>query len=344
MEDGSVSCWHPTPLLARATPGVIHSLASPELKEKDEALCIVRNVYEGMEGVEPGSVKYIRINEAVPRPWDSKRKWAPNYQSAQWPAALWPRVQWGIVPVEKDGSAYFTVPADRNVFFQALDENYMEVQRERTYVNYRPGETRTCIGCHERSGKTPRPMADINTPLALKRPPSTPGPQPGETDPHQVIHYPSDIQPILDAKCVKCHGKEKPDADLNLTGTITARHSVSFEQIRNRQLAGPIIAEFVHHTGADHANINGSYLPPGSLGSYTSGLVSTIRTTDAKDPHHGLLSQAELLKIIRWVDSNYQFYGTYYGRHHGAHKTHPDFRRAPTFEEAIGRIAPDWHN
>ena len=343
-EDGSVSCWHPTPLLARATPGVIHSLASPDLKEKDEALCIVRNVYEGMEGVEPGAIKYIRINEAVPQYWDTKRKWTPNYHSAQWPAALWPRVQWGIVPVEEDGSAYFTVPADRNVFFQALDEDYMEVQRERTYVNYRPGETRTCIGCHERSGKTPRPVADNNTLLALKRLPSTPGPQPGETDPHQVIHYPTDVQPILDAKCIKCHGDSKPDADLNLSGAITPLHSVSYEQIRNRGLAGPIIAEFVHHTGADHANINGSYLPPKSLGSHTSKLISTIRTTDSKDPHHGLLSQGELLKIIRWVDSNYQFYGTYYGRHHGAHKAHPDFRRAPTFEEAISRIAPGWHN
>ena len=58
------------------------------------------------------------------------------------------KVQVGVVPVEADGSAHFVVPADRNIFFQALDENFMEVQRERTYVNYRPGEKRSCIGCH----------------------------------------------------------------------------------------------------------------------------------------------------------------------------------------------------
>jgi hypothetical protein len=296
-----------------------------------------------MEGVERGSIKYLRINEAVPQYWDTKRKWNPNYHSAQWSAALWPRVQWGIVPVEEDGSAHFLVPADRNIFFQALDANYMEVQRERTYVNYRPGETRTCVGCHERSGKAPSPMAN-NTPLALRRPPSRPGPQPGETDPRQVIHYPSDIQPILDAKCVSCHGATKPDADLSLVGAITPLHNISFEQIRDRELAGPIIAEFVHHTGADHANRNGGYLPPKSLGSHASALVSTLRTTDVRDPHYQLLLQTELLKIIRWVDTNYQFYGTYYGRHHGVHKAHPDFRRAPTFEEAISPRAPDWHN
>ena len=341
-EDGTVSCWHPTPLLGRKVPDVIHSSRSPDLKEKGKALCIVRNVYEGMEGVEPGSVKYLRINEAVPQYWDTKRKWSPKYHSAQWTAALWPRVQWGIVPVEEDGSAYFTVPADRNVFFQALDENYMEVQRERTYVNYRPGEIRTCIGCHERSTESPRLVAN-GRPIALKRPPSVPGPQPGETDPHQVIDYPSDIQPILDAKCISCHGTSEPDGDLELTGTITDRHNVSFEQIRNKGLAGPILSEFIHFTGADHANINGSYLPPKSLGSYKSGLVSTIRTTESKDPHYQLLSNAELLKIIRWVDTNYQFYGSYYGRHHGTHEAHPDFRRRPQFEEAISMFAPRWH-
>ncbi|MCP4857153.1 MAG: hypothetical protein GY903_21940 [Fuerstiella sp.] len=342
-EDATVSCWHPTPLMARPTPGVIETSRIAALQEENEALCIMANVYEGMDGVGPGAIRYLRINEAIPQYWDTKRKWTPNYHSAQWGAALWPRVQWGIVPVEKDGSAHFTVPADRNIFFQALDENYMEVQRERTYVNYRPGETRSCIGCHERSGRTPRAVVN-NAPLALQRPPSIPGPQPGETDPHQVIHYPSDIQPILDAKCISCHGAAEPDADLNLTGGITPLHNVSFEQIRDRGLAGPIIAEFVTHTGGDAANVNGGYLPPRSLGSYTSDLVSTIRTDDSADPHYQLLSQGELLKIIRWVDTNYQFYGTYYGRHHGAHKNHADFRRDPTFEEAISSIAPDWHN
>ena len=342
-EDGSISCWHPTPLLARKTPAVISPSVSPELKKKNLAVCIVANIYEGMEGVEPGSVKYIRINEAIPQYWDTKRKWSPKYHSASWSAALWPRVQWGIVPVEKDGSAHFTVPADRNVFFQALDENFMEVQRERTYVNYKPGEIRTCIGCHERSTESPRPTAD-GTPLALKRTSSVPDPQPGETDAHQVIDYPSDIQPILNAKCISCHGNSKPDGGLMLTGDITERHNVSFEQIRAKGLAGPILSEFIAHDGSDHANIHGGYLPPKSLGAYKSGLVSTIRTTDSNDPHYQLLTQAEMLKVIRWADTNYQFYGSYYGRHHGAHKDHPEFRRRATFEEAISPIAPKWHN
>ena len=57
----------------------------------------------------------------------------------------------GIVPVEADGSAHFLVQADKNIFLQALDKNFVEVQRERTFVNFRPGETRSCVGCHEQA-------------------------------------------------------------------------------------------------------------------------------------------------------------------------------------------------
>ncbi len=111
-----------------------------------------------MEGVEPGEVKWLRINEALPRYWSTGRRWGPSLSSSSWKAALWPRVQWGVVPVEEDGSAHFLVPANRSIFFQALDENFREIQRERTYVNYAPGEVRSCTGCHGQANRTaPRP-------------------------------------------------------------------------------------------------------------------------------------------------------------------------------------------
>ena len=56
--------------------------------------------------------------------------------------------------------------------------------------------------------------------------------------------------------------------------------------------------------------------------------------------------------LARWMDSNYQFYGSYYGRHHW-HWVNPDpsrpdydpadFRRKASFEEAISMRAPGWH-
>ena len=103
----------------------------------------------------PGTVKWLRINEALPRYWSTGRRWEPSLSSSSWKAALWPRVQWGVVPVEADGSAHFVVPANRSIFFQALDADFREIQRERTYVNYAPGEVRSCTGCHGQSHRTP---------------------------------------------------------------------------------------------------------------------------------------------------------------------------------------------
>lgn len=333
--DSTVSCWHPRPLLARKVPPKIYSFRHPTLAANNQALCIVTNVYEGMEGVGQGDVKWLRINEAFQRPWASNKKhlWQPYFPSQSWSGALWPRVQWGIVPVEEDGSAYFTVPADRNIFFQALDEDYREIQRERTYVNYRPGEYRSCIGCHERSGRTPGPIP-TEAPIALRRGPSVPGPMPGETDPRQIIDFPNDIQAIFNAKCISCHGNTNPKGSLKLVATLTERYNVAYEQLRSKNLAGPRIAEL---TG----NKNGSYLPPKSLGSYKSKLVNKL--LDGSDAHSTRVTAAERLQIIRWVDSNYQFYSSYYGRWLETYKDHPNFRVRPTFEEATSMFAPSWH-
>jgi hypothetical protein len=71
-----------------------------------------------------------------------------------------------------------------------------------------------------------------------------------------------------------------------------------------------------------------------------------------KEDHSTKLSEMELMVLSRWVDSNYQFYGCYFGRHHSqwvkADPANPayspaDFRHKATFEEAIGFLAPEWH-
>jgi hypothetical protein len=343
-EDGTVSCWHPTPVLARAVPPVIPPYRIAALQTNNQALCIVQDVYEGMEGVAPGTIKYLRINEAVPKPWASnKAGWTYAAFSANWKAALWVRVQWGIVPVESDGSAHFVVPANRNIFFQALDENYQEIQRERTYVNYRPGEVRACVGCHERTGRAALSRGLI-TPLAMQRPPSVPVAQPCDAgEPRQVIHYERDVQPLFDARCVSCHSGASPAANLNLTNTLTTYYRTSYEQLATKQLAGPIIPEFTSFSWGDRANYAGAYLPPRSLGSTCSTLISTLRTTATTNVHYGLVTGDELQRLSRWVDSNYQFHGSYYGKHHSGWAADPDFRPVPTFDEAISLIAPPYH-
>ncbi len=361
--DDQLSCWHPLPLVARQVPPRIETDRDPQYAGRNRGLCVLTNIYQGMQGVERGEVKWLRINEAVPRYWDTGRRWEPSLSSSSWKAALWPRVQWGIVPVEEDGSACFEVPADRSIFFQALDENFREIQRERTYVNYRPGEVRSCNGCHGEAGHSVSPVSS-ETPLALLRAPSVPQPQPcdlvengGDGQAGQVIHYPADIQPIFDSRCVSCHGADKPAGNLRLTGELTLYYNTSYEELATKQLAGPIIPEFTSFLQGDQGNYNGAYLPPRSLGCAKSTLIDVLvnpaHPKNTPDDHTKMLSARELMILSRWVDANYQFNGTYYGRHHmdWANKADPaaaayrpeDFRRKATFEEATSMFAPEWH-
>lgn len=361
--DPNLSCWHPLPRVPRPVPPQVQSVRDEEAAAGNQAVCVVANVYQGMAGVKPGEVKWLRVNEALPRYWSTGRRWGPSLSSSSWKAALWPRVQWGVVPVESDGSAHFLVPAGRAIFFQALDGDFREIQRERTYVNYAPGEVRSCTGCHGQSNHTTQldlPAA----PLAMLREPSVPQPQPcdlvengGDGKPGQVIHYPADIQPIFDAKCVACHGAENPAGGLRLTGEVTEYYSTSYEELAKKELAGPIIPEFTSFLQGDRGNYNGAYLPPRSLGCPASTLMAVLtdraHAKNAKDDHTAMLTPHELMVVGRWVDTNYQFYGSYFGRQHPhwqnadpavpAYNPATDFRRKATFEESTRFLAPEWH-
>jgi hypothetical protein len=68
----------------------------------------------------------------------------------------------GKAPVQTDGSFLVEVPADVPLGFETLDENDRVLRREEPMLWVRPGENRSCIGCHEphnRSPKNHRPLA-----------------------------------------------------------------------------------------------------------------------------------------------------------------------------------------
>jgi hypothetical protein len=68
----------------------------------------------------------------------------------------------GEVPVQADGSFLAEVPADVPLGFEALDENGRVLRREAPMLWVRPGENRSCIGCHEPRNRSPqnhRPLA-----------------------------------------------------------------------------------------------------------------------------------------------------------------------------------------
>jgi len=359
LKDSSVSLWHPFPLVPRERPPVPGGGAvDAELAAQGLARCLVTDVYVGMDGndgkgVNRGEVKYIRILEQLPRLWSERKPYgydsvgSTHTHSFIGDGSLSVKIQHGVVPVEEDGGAHFLVPAGRAIYFQALDKNYHVIQTERTYVNYNPGEVRSCIGCHETPDVAPPYTAA--PPRALLRAASIPGPQRTQTAAGQVFDYDRQIQPILDKHCVACHGGDEMQADLDLRGTPVETSSVSYRSLirlakTDRQLLG-----FRKYRDEDAAMNDIHYIPPYQLGALSSPLAAMLhgwqRTTldhpvvnqyaaKLAEVHLDLkLSEAEKLIFTNWLDINCQYHPSYNGKLHARFLDEPDYRPAFTFEE-----------
>jgi len=364
-----MSCWHPYPLRYRPTPPVLRTPTSAELAEKQLAHCVVTDVYEGLDGVERGAVKYIRILEQTPRPWTARNRWKGDKQNMAHSTIgyglLGMKAQHGIVPVEADGSANFYVPAKRNIYFQALDENFMAIQTERTYVNYMPGETRSCIGCHERADQV---AAASQSTQALAREPSMPGPQPGDKIAGRLFDYERWIQPIWDKHCILCHNEhEKSPAALDLTGKKTTLYCNSYENLMGREtdktkrskfnMIGTQVDEnsvraYVEETppyffGAHSSLLGLMFVPieplsPSFAGDANTNLVAKVKKM--RTVHKSVtmfMRKEEVIPILNWLDVSCQYYGSYWGMKNLQHKESPGFRPAVTFEEGIGTAWPE---
>jgi len=61
----------------------------------------------------------------------------------------------GTVPLAADGSFYVEIPADRLVHCQVLDSDRRVVGNQLIWMYVRPGETKSCVGCHEHPDTTP---------------------------------------------------------------------------------------------------------------------------------------------------------------------------------------------
>jgi len=360
--DATISCWQPMALKARKRPPVLQSITDDELVEKNMAKCIVTDVHHGMENVVAGTIKYLRILEQIPRPWSARRfdpenplrdHYDQQHAVVSKDTALGLKVQHGVVPVESDGSAYFLVPANANIYMQALDENYLAVQTERTFINFMPGEVRSCIGCHETPNDAPPLSRSL---IAMKRSPSLPGPQIGETTGRRPLHYAADVQPVLDRHCIRCHDEREKKGGLDLTGRMTTFFTASYENLiteRRGARQDRVDPGLVPTIGENHPKTgNVSYLPSRSMGSHNSLLMAMLMPDAIKltgddsrmkrlakliETHKDLkLKKEELLKISNWVDTNAQYYGSYYGRRNIKDRDHSNFRPIPSWSSAIG--------
>lgn len=283
----------PRPLLGRPRERVIP--ARVNLGEPTGRL-VLTDVYEGrnMRGIKRGEIKKLLVLESLPMPIHYTGGMDPISYGGTFTLE---RIV-GTVPVEPDGSAYMELPALRSFFFVALDEKDLSVKRMQSFLTVQPGETTSCLGCHEQRTRSSQNVYRSSTVMALRRPPSQ---VESIADVPDVLDYPRDIQPILNELCVGCHGYEKTDQGgpragrLVLSGDRGPMFSHSYYMMT---IAGLF---------SDGRNQPRSNYAPRQLGTSASRI---LRMLDGA--HQGVQASPQQKKLLRlWIESGAAYPGTY---------------------------------
>jgi hypothetical protein len=306
--DAEIGSHSPIPVRARPTPPVV-----PEQSERVSAdlpataVVGVANVYNGTQPWPKATqIKALRIYQILPLSVASAA--VSHNTGLQIPQGFdsvnLARAVVGEVPVEEDGSAYFVVPARKELFFQTLDEHGLAITSMRSATQFQPGEQTMCQGCHEpRHGA---PSAPMTMPLAMCRPPSRPVPGPDGTNP---FSYPRLVQPVLDKHCVACHAEQKdkaPRLDSGLVHLPGGGMNVATTYYASYVSLTPKFG-FYNYGGRDWGDPKWYRTTPGEFGARASKLYPFL-----KQEHHGvLLPPEELRRITLWLDSCSAFYGVY---------------------------------
>jgi hypothetical protein len=283
-------CYDPMPLGPRPRPAVVPDRI--DLGRPDGAF-YVRDVYigTGMDGVKRGTVRYLRVVESPEKRFWTQANWQGS--GTQAPGMAWndfnnKRIL-GTVPVEADGSAYFTVPADRFVYLQLLDAGGMMIQSMRSGMIVRPGETLGCVGCHESRHSAVPNLAR----KAVGRAPDRLKPWYGAP---RLFNYRTEVQPVFDKHCVRCHDfGGKGAGKVVLAGDLARAFNISYMELRRRNL--------VKVVGAGPPDVQMPY----SWGSHASKMVKVLR-----EGHNDLRLDAESFdRLVTWIDINAPYYPSY---------------------------------
>ncbi|MBI4605446.1 MAG: hypothetical protein HY721_26065 [Planctomycetes bacterium] len=291
--DPRISEAEPVPLAPRPVPPALLE-APPDTDAADaEATLIVLDVHEGLPGVARGTPRYLRVLEDVPR----KGVGRGGVICTSGTSIYTVKRVLGVVPLDPDGSAHFTVPANRNVYFEVLDAERREVQRMRSVVCLKPRETRTCVGCHAPVTNAP-PNRTASAPCRAASRPEAP-PWGGRT-----LSFLRDVQPLLDARCTSCHSRGRKEAKVILSGDLTDQFSIGYEEL----------LPYVKAANAMRWDLPEDVLPrpPYTYGSGSSPLAKLLEAG-----HQGVeLSAGERDRLWSWIDSNAVYYDRYETGHY----------------------------
>ena len=314
--------YSPRPLRARAKPPVRRSSLAPNAKKW--ASVIVQDVYQGLlPHVKRGEVRHICVVQELPKAGPQNEQRQKGLDGHQFTVVsghgtFAAKNIWGYADVEPDGSAYFKVPADLPVYFMAIDGEGRAVQRMRTWTQFRPGESQSCIGCHESRLAAPRPG---RRPAAMARgAQKLKPPEWGSAG----FDYPKLIQPIWDRYCLCCHDGSKRPKAVDFRGTKTTFFSKSYDllvpwrwarkpdEYRNKHGRKPYV-NWVPTTSWSGSERHVRNIEPNAWGSPVSRLAKLILSghPDKSGKKRCEVDEKSRRRVFAWIDLNVPFYGSY---------------------------------
>jgi len=342
--DPDISCNQSVPLAPRAIPHVRPSLVDPA---QQSSVFYLQDIYRGpgLAGIERGAIKSLRVVAIEFRAagigetynigpgGDSLASTPVGVGNTSWDV----KVVLGEAAVYPDGSAMFEIPARTPVYFQALDAKGRMIQTMRSWSTLQPGETFSCVGCHEPKNTAPPVRART---IAMRRGPQALDPsglfyrrdrrerredsnqEPSAAFAVSVVNstqpagfsFPRGVQPILDRHCVRCHNGSD-DMPLDLRGD-----AVDGRDAKRLWSRSYLALTAAHIDGNGYrGEPDGPYvkwintmseptlLPPYAAGAARSPMIQLLDAghEDVK------LSRQELATLACWIDLAVPFCGDY---------------------------------
>ncbi|MDA3924172.1 MAG: SUMF1/EgtB/PvdO family nonheme iron enzyme [Kiritimatiellae bacterium] len=294
-EEPGQALLEPVPIKPRSRPVIL-----PDHIKKGEKTGQVKvtDIYQGpgLAGVPRGTVKSLRVltysfayrgmgsetdRVGFDGPWDVVRIM-------------------GTVPVEKDGSAFFEVPANTPISLQPLDSQGRALQLMRSWLTVMPGELQSCSGCHEKQNSSSGPSKRL---LSMGRNPSQITPWYG---PERGFSFNREVQPVLDRYCIQCHDGSKGKPDFRHLPGISFRTKLVY-YINPNNMFPPAYLELCRYIRSQTQEGDNYLQPPCNFHVSTTELFQILEAG-----HHGVRLDIEAWdRLTTWIDLNRPNHGTW---------------------------------